>query len=437
MQIPILFSKRKNNKISRASGFAVVLVKVLKAVIAVVLLVITYQYFQVKIYHFPAPEPFKGDSLYNPYKKIDKGTCIKANFHAHSKAWNGLTNGKQDAAAVIKKYHDFGYGVACISNYESVNQQIYSHNNIAIPTYEHGINISKTHQLVIGSNTVTFFDLMFWQTTHTRQYLLEKLKEKGGIICINHPALNNGHPVPDFSMLSGYECLEVLNRGRVANRQWDAALSAGKAVWLLANDDCHNIEGNGFARAWTLIQTNNTSAFSILDAVKSGNSIGVYRNKMFGNGDSLQNWLMLNNGALISNIETNGMTARFCFNKAVNKIRLIGQHGITKAEALHTDHIAYHFKNNDSYIRAEIETPEFNVYLNPIVRYNGKNIHANEMKAKAMFFPTLIMRLLMLTSFMFILYGLYPKTFLLLLFGKMQNQSYASTVPFRFKPSLA
>jgi hypothetical protein len=53
-----------------------------------------------------------------------------------------------------------------------------------------------------------------------------------------HPALLGGHSTADLRQLSGYDGLEVLNhRVPPATTQWDAALSSGRAVWAMANDD--------------------------------------------------------------------------------------------------------------------------------------------------------------------------------------------------------
>jgi hypothetical protein len=74
------------------------------------------------------------------------------------------------------------------------------------PEYEQGWNVQKAHRPAIGGDA--------------------------------HPALLGGHSTADLRQLSGYDGLEVLNhRVPPATTQWDAALSSGRAVWAMANDD--------------------------------------------------------------------------------------------------------------------------------------------------------------------------------------------------------
>jgi hypothetical protein len=55
----------------------------LRIVVALIITLFAWQYIQVKVYRFPAPSPFKGNSLYNPYD-TKNGEWLKGNFHAHS-----------------------------------------------------------------------------------------------------------------------------------------------------------------------------------------------------------------------------------------------------------------------------------------------------------------------------------------------------------------
>jgi hypothetical protein len=53
-------------------------------------------------------------------------------------------------------------------------------------------------------------------------------------------------------------------------------------------------------------------------------------------------------------------------------IRLIGQNGVVKAEDFNTRSLSYAFTPSDTYIRAEIITPEADFYLNPVLRHDGR-----------------------------------------------------------------
>ena len=42
-----------------------------------------------------------------------------------------------------------------------------------IPTYEHGYNIFKTHQVCIGAERVLWTDLLVFQTKSMKQWIIE------------------------------------------------------------------------------------------------------------------------------------------------------------------------------------------------------------------------------------------------------------------------
>ena len=66
-----------------------------------VLIVITFFYLNSEIFNFSETSIFKGKEIYNPYENLGNRK-IKANFHAHSKAWGGTTNGKSIIPPIFK-----------------------------------------------------------------------------------------------------------------------------------------------------------------------------------------------------------------------------------------------------------------------------------------------------------------------------------------------
>jgi hypothetical protein len=56
-----------------------------------------------------------------------------------------------------------------------------------LPTYEHGYNIRKTHQLVLGSSEVPSLDYLFPQTSHNKQHVLSHLAGSDNMLILNHP----------------------------------------------------------------------------------------------------------------------------------------------------------------------------------------------------------------------------------------------------------
>jgi hypothetical protein len=71
-------------------------IKILLRTLVILLMISLLIYSQYTVYNFPNTAPFSGDKIFNPYQNVS-GKTVKANFHAHSKAWAGLTNGRNSA----------------------------------------------------------------------------------------------------------------------------------------------------------------------------------------------------------------------------------------------------------------------------------------------------------------------------------------------------
>ena len=241
------------------------------------IVLVSGQYFQIQWYTYQPPAPFRGDHFYNPYDSLN-GPWYKANFHAHAQAWGGITNGHQSAKEIQTLYRKMGYDLPYLSDYFFINRQQDLPSPVFMPIYEHGMNIHKSHRLAIGSEQVSFFDVMLFQNQDIRQYLIRRLKQSAPVVCINHPGMRHSHPLEMMPYLSGYDCLEVLNSFRVATHHWDAALSAGKPVWILANDDSHDLrETHKLSKSWTMVQAPSNTRAAILHAIQSGSTYGVRR----------------------------------------------------------------------------------------------------------------------------------------------------------------
>src|SRR5438552_11403757 len=149
---------------------------------------LTLPYALSPIYRFPAARPFAGAQFVNPYAGAH-GHWLRSNFHSHARAWGGLTNGAQDDAGVIAAYHSAGYQIAAVSDYQHIS------GDSAIPIYEHGFNIGKHHQLVIGARAVDWLDYPIWQGIHQKQFIIDRLKPTAELLSINHPSRLHSYTV--------------------------------------------------------------------------------------------------------------------------------------------------------------------------------------------------------------------------------------------------
>lgn len=348
--------------------------------LSLIILLTTCLYIQCEVYNFQDSIPFHGNKLYNPYScDTPSQQWHKANFHAHSIAWKHLTNGHQTPAQVCSVYQRLGYSVACISNYHRIARS--KHKTIhSLPIYEHGYNIFKTHQLVFEPTRVNFFDLPFVQTTSVKQSVLNSLSDESACIALNHPTIRDGYTDEQLKILSGYNLLEVLNHSAIASGKWDIILSAGKPVWCIGNDDMHNATKNTeVGVCWTmLVDTKN-----ITDELKKGNAYSVYGQR--GIAENELNYL-----------QVNGDTINICLKQPANTITFIGQNGVVKKMEYNTAFASYIFKSDDTYVRTEVNNGHSKLYLNPVIRYTGKDTPQNYCTATINIFKTILYRFLVL-----------------------------------------
>ncbi|NIJ54533.1 hypothetical protein [Dyadobacter arcticus] len=322
-----------------------------------ILWLLVSQYLLCARFQFDDPIPFEGPVLFNPYDSINAGDWVKCNFHAHSRAWEGVTNGHGTAEEVHEAYKALNYGVHCVSNYHHIDTT-HSSDPGYISAYEHGYNINKTHQLVLGSENVQWLDYLFPQSVHNKQHVLKHLSESGRVVILNHPALKNGYTAEDLSQVSGYDCMEVLSPSVISTKQWDAALSSGKKVFIVGDDDTHNAPAKKrLGEMCTVVNVPDRSADHVLNALKTGRSYGV----VIGAGQSPDSL------PLVKSFDVNGDSVFIVTSKPAREVTLTGQNGKILASGNHTDKINFKVSPDDHYARATFKYENGTaLYLNPV-----------------------------------------------------------------------
>lgn len=208
------------------------------------------------------------------------------------------------------------------------------------------------------------------------------MKKYSPVVAIVHPAIRNGYTDEDMQKLSGYDLLEVLNHHRNAEAKWDAALSAGKTPWIIANDDSHDISlQNETGVSWTMIDAQARQGSDILNALASGRAYAVTGNKA-------------KNDHYLKDVSVSGNTVRFRVDSTAQKITLIGQNGAVRREVSNSDSAIYTFMPEDHYIRAVIKFASITMYLNPVFRFDGKQVPVNANVSFIDPLQTLLVRLL-------------------------------------------
>lgn len=335
----------------------------MKPALAALAILIALPYGCAPLYRFPDPVPFAGSAFLNPYSDL-RGTWQRANLHAHSRQWGGLTNGHQSADEVVRTYRAMGYSVAGVSDYHSIAAL---EGVPTIPLYEHGYNIMKRHQLAIGARRVDWFDFPFWQSLSNRQHVIHRVGRTADLVALNHPPSRDGYSPEDLRRLTGYQLLEIVNGPHRSEDTWDAALSSGHAVWALANDDTHDLaDPDRTAMAWNMIDAPSPSTRDVVDALRAGRTYAVSRTSETTSGvQTVLAGFEFSDGTLL--VTAAGEPSTFNF---------VGQDGIIRKSVKDAMSASYTFTGDDTYIRTVIESPRALLYLNPVLRYDGIRLPA-------------------------------------------------------------
>ena len=324
-------------------------------------IVVVAPYVWGPIYRFPEPSMFRGSHLWNPYADL-RGSWQRANFHAHGRAWLGLTNGRQSDEEVAQRYRDLGYAVPGVSDYQRIAAQ---HDVATLPIYEHGFNITKQHQLAIGARQVEWLDFLLWQSLSNQQHVINRVKRNTALIALAHPATRDAYTAGDLQRLTGYDLIEIVNGPFVVSDVWDAALSSGHAVWAVANDDTHDLlDPRRTAAGWNMVDAPTALAGDIADALRAGRTYAVLRT---GAVDSAH-------VTVVDGVNVENATLSVSVAGAASTFSFISQDGAVRKTVKNTNLADYTLTDRDPYVRTVIETPQTMLYLNPVLRYDGTGL---------------------------------------------------------------
>lgn len=269
-----------------------------------------------------------------------------------------------------------------------------------IPAYEHGYGIKKTHQTILGSDKVCWADYLLPQTVSNKQHILNSVSDNSkNVIIINHPSNRNGYENADFKYLTNYHCMEVLNPSAISLPQWDSALSFGKPIFIVGNDDLHNVfTEDRLGTMCTWVNVSSIKEENVLDALRAGKSYGMIVGK---SRDTLP---------VLKKFEVARDTILIEMSKTANQITFIGQNGRVLDSQINTSSAKYIFKPSDHYARAHITYKNgTNIFLNPVFRQNIANItqipaHVNFKKTSAFrLFGIVILGVWIRIAFLFVL----------------------------------
>ena len=295
-----------------------------------------------------------------------------------------------------------------VSDYQKINS--FNKDSVFyIPAYEHGFGVRKKHQILIGAKEVLWLDYSLFQNLNHKQHILNLLRPNNEIVAIAHPDWESGYSATDLKYLSNYDLMEVLDANWRSVPLWDAALSSGHPVFILADDDAHDIKDPyQIGRCCTFINSSSMQSADIIRSLKYGKAFGaeVY---MF-TGETFEeksqrakeipvlNSVRVMNDTLHVNVSTQAI--EFVF---------IGQDGKIRKTTQMAMEAWYKILPEDTYIRTEIRFinheggPGTIFYLNPVFRYNGE-IPSNTLKSVINWPRTWIFRLFSIPTLFFLVF---------------------------------
>ena len=328
-------------------------------------------------YSFDEPKPFQGTCLLNPYRDMNPDNWIQANFHAHTRQFGGLTNGRLNTNEMLDSvYSALGFDHVGISDYNKINFYDSSDRSF-IPAYEHGYGIFKIHQLCIGAEKVRKLDYFAFQNLSMKQHTLNRLAKQTRLAIPAHPSfVKKGYLVEDMKYLSNYKLMEVLNGFRISCAHWDMALSNGHLVYLIGNDDSHDVTDiTDVATRFTMINASENEAEQLLQALENGNAVGV--DFLVKRDETLEQKINRLKKDLphITQVELKGDTLFVAASKTFSNIKFIGQEGKELNSQKNKKSAFYIIQPEDNYVRTELRFKDgTTLYLNPITRHEDATI---------------------------------------------------------------
>ncbi|MBO7297881.1 MAG: hypothetical protein J6U60_02405 [Clostridia bacterium] len=231
----------------------------------------------------------------------------KANLHCHSTNSDGVHTVEEVKAA----YQERGYSIVAFTDHEHLvdNSHLTDENFLALTAFELGFKAKPSeHSAANPYMRVTHFNVYALdphndvtpcyssiydyygseelrasikhdgeytrvQTTEGINEVIRAVKEKGFIVCYNHPTWS----LENATHYLGYEGLfavEIYNSGCIGNGRcddehaFDDLLRAGKKVYCIAADDMHSLK-HGFG-GWTCINADKLDYSTVMTALQKG-----------------------------------------------------------------------------------------------------------------------------------------------------------------------
>lgn len=282
------------------------LLRIIYASFAFVLLFLIAIYVFVPSFRFEDPKPFSGKFINNPYQKLSNASWKYYNFRDSLKDFNNTS-------------------------------------------YEYGYGLSRAKYLCIDYDSKRMIDYPFFQNIHFKQHNINCLNKNSSLVVPTN--LDKGFKLREIKHLDNYRLLELFSPYGNCLEYWDAALSSGRRINILATSNHNDFKHS------VVINAEYIDKEQIINSLKNGDFYAIsYKNDQ--DLPVLKNLILINDTISVSATKT------------IKRLLFIGQDGIVKDSLYDVSQGFYVFQESDTYIRTELHFEnETTIYLNPIIRH--------------------------------------------------------------------
>ena len=282
------------------------LLRTISAATTLILLFFVAIYVFVPSYRFEEPKPFSGKFIHNPYQNLSNENWCHYDFRDSLMDFN-------------------------------------------ISSYEYGYGLSQAKYFCLDYKSKRKIDFPFIQNIHFKQYNINCLNRESSLVIPTN--LDKGFKLREIKHLDNYRLMEIISPYGKHLEYWDAALSSGRRINILATSNLNEYKHS------VVVNADYSDKDLILKSLKDGDFYAI----SYKDGSNLP---MLKDLKIIND------SIYICLTKVAEEIRFIGQNGVVRDSLQDTNHGVYIFGNNDSYIRIESYFDDgTTIYLNPIIRH--------------------------------------------------------------------
>jgi hypothetical protein len=392
-----------------AKGIIVIISRIVGLLVILLVIIAIVFYMTCPVYNFDEPETFNGNKLFNPYDNIDTAVWKKSNFHCHTKASDGLNT----VGEIMNAYSKYGYEIIAVSDHSTITKTDVIPSEY-IPVYEHGINISLYHFVLIGAVKASIYDYPLVNNLSHKYNIIKLLGINNDIVAFAHPDKTRWLETEDMKYISGYTMMEAsLGNGDGSLPFYDAALSSGHYSYVIAGDDCHDLNSSRhFGRAATFVNSVTKRFDDVRDALHAGRNFAVMLPDFKDPDYKLRRNLNL---PVLRSLKLIDDSIFFSISEPAS-INVYGQGGEMIYSFKDCGNATVPFRDNDTYLRF---TAVFNdgavMYTNPVIRTAGGNIRRQDLVSvnyPMTFVQTLILTtasVVLVRQFLLIILSLLPE----------------------------